>query len=55
MHDMQPERFQVALHTKDVLKMSPLHRAALFDHVAVIQFLVDNVSSLVLTLLLYSC
>lgn len=42
MHAMQPERFQAALHTQDVLKMSPLHRAALFDHVAVVQFLVDN-------------
>ena len=43
MHDMQPERFETALQTEDILKMRPLHRAALFDHVAVVEYLVKLV------------
>ncbi|KAJ8305934.1 hypothetical protein KUTeg_016479 [Tegillarca granosa] len=42
MHDMQPERFGRAVKAADILKMTPLHRAALFDHVAVVEYLVKQ-------------
>jgi len=43
MSDLQPERFQKAIQTRDVLMMTPLHRAALFDHVTVVEFLLKHV------------
>jgi len=46
MKEAQPERFDLALNTEDILKMTPLHRAAIFDHVNVVEFLINNVSSL---------
>ena len=42
MHSMQPERFETAMKSEDVLQMTPLHRAALFDHVAVVEFLIKQ-------------
>ena len=44
MYEMQPERFGTALTTQDILNMTPLHRAALFDHVTVVEFLVKLVN-----------
>ena len=44
MHEMQPERFETAMRTQDILNMTPLHRAALFDHVTVIEYLVKLVN-----------
>ncbi|KAL4235703.1 Transient receptor putative cation channel subfamily A member 1 [Mactra antiquata] len=46
MYEMQPVRFQKAVETCDVLKMTPLHRAALFDHVSVVEFLISHGSDL---------
>ena len=46
MKEAQPERFDLALNTEDILKMTPLHKAAIFDHVNVVDFLINNVSSL---------
>ena len=43
MHEMQPERFDSAIQTEDILQMTPLHRAALFDHVAVVEYLIQMV------------
>ena len=43
MQEMQPDRFKVALHSVDILKMTPLHRAVLFDHVEVVKYLVEQV------------
>ena len=43
MCDMQPEKFKNAMTTEDILKMTPLHRAALFDHLAVVEFLIKMV------------
>ena len=43
MFEMQPERFDTAMKSVDILKMTPLHRAALFDHVVVVEFLVKLV------------
>ncbi|XP_060594443.1 transient receptor potential cation channel subfamily A member 1-like isoform X2 [Ruditapes philippinarum] len=42
MQEMQPERFGIAIKSPDVLKMTPLHRAALFDHVSVVEFLIAH-------------
>ena len=44
MHEMQPERFETAMQTEDILQRTPLHRAALFDHVAVVEYLIRMVS-----------
>ncbi|XP_052283272.1 transient receptor potential cation channel subfamily A member 1-like [Dreissena polymorpha] len=46
MHEVQPERFKAALHMQDVLRMTPLHRAALFDHVAVVKLLLEHGSDI---------
>ena len=43
MHEMQPERFETAIQAEDILQMTPLHRAALFDHVAVVEYLIQMV------------
>ena len=43
MNEMQPERFDAAMRTQDILNMTPLHRAALFDHLTVVEFLVKLV------------
>lgn len=43
MNEMQPERFKNAMQTEDVLQRTPLHRAALFDHVAVVDYLIQLV------------
>ena len=44
MHEMQPDQFKIALKTQDILQRTPLHRAALFDHVAVVEYLIHMVS-----------
>ncbi|XP_052774065.1 transient receptor potential cation channel subfamily A member 1-like isoform X2 [Mya arenaria] len=46
MHEAQPERFQTAIHTKDILHMTPLHRAAIFDHVSVVKVLLEHGSDI---------
>ncbi|XP_069127645.1 transient receptor potential cation channel subfamily A member 1-like isoform X2 [Argopecten irradians] len=42
MQELQPERFSKALRSCDVLKMTPLHRAALFNHVNVVEYLLQQ-------------
>ncbi|GFO25172.1 transient receptor potential cation channel subfamily a member 1 [Plakobranchus ocellatus] len=42
MEQTQPENFQEALFTVDVMKMAPIHRAALFNHVAVLKYLLEH-------------
>ncbi|XP_052283274.1 transient receptor potential cation channel subfamily A member 1-like isoform X2 [Dreissena polymorpha] len=46
MHDVQPERFKTAIHIQDVLRMTPLHRAALFDYFAVVKLLLEHGSDI---------
>lgn len=43
MHDKQPDRFETAMQTEDILQMTPLHRAALFDHATVVEYLIQLV------------
>lgn len=47
MRQLQPEKFMTASKKTDILKMTPLHRAALFNHVNVVKFLIDEVSHVV--------
>ena len=47
MHEMQPDRFETAMQTEDILQMTPIHRAALFDHVAVVDYLIQMVSTFI--------
>lgn len=47
MRQLQPEKFMTASKKTDILKMTPLHRAALFNHVNVVKFLIDEVSDVV--------
>ncbi|XP_033737356.1 transient receptor potential cation channel subfamily A member 1-like isoform X2 [Pecten maximus] len=42
MQELQPDRFSTALRTCDVLKMTPLHRATLFNHVNVVEYLLKQ-------------
>ncbi|XP_021365013.1 transient receptor potential cation channel subfamily A member 1-like isoform X2 [Mizuhopecten yessoensis] len=42
MQELQPTRFSRALTSNDVLKMTPLHRAALFNHVNVVEYLLKQ-------------
>ncbi|XP_022317392.2 transient receptor potential cation channel subfamily A member 1-like isoform X2 [Crassostrea virginica] len=42
MRQLQPEKFITASKKGDILKMTPLHRAALFNHVNVVKFLIDE-------------
>ena len=44
MEETQPENFMEALFTVDVMKMAPIHRAALFNHFTVIKYLLEHVS-----------
>ncbi|XP_048762327.2 transient receptor potential cation channel subfamily A member 1-like isoform X2 [Ostrea edulis] len=42
MRQLQPEKFIIASQKTDILQMTPLHRAALFNHVTVVKFLIDE-------------
>ncbi|KAL5022245.1 hypothetical protein ScPMuIL_001400 [Solemya velum] len=42
MHEKQPDRFLEAINIEDVLQMAPLHRAALFNHFTVVEYLLDK-------------
>ncbi|XP_046358020.2 transient receptor potential cation channel subfamily A member 1-like isoform X2 [Haliotis rufescens] len=42
MHDMQTDNFLSAIFITDVQNMTPLHRAAIFNHVPVVEFLIDK-------------
>ncbi|KAK3607524.1 hypothetical protein CHS0354_025776 [Potamilus streckersoni] len=42
MYEKQPDRFAKALTSEDILKMTPLHRAALFNHTTVVDFLIKK-------------
>ncbi|XP_061192544.1 transient receptor potential cation channel subfamily A member 1-like [Saccostrea echinata] len=42
MRKLQPEKFMIASKMTDILQMTPLHRAALFNHVAVVKFLIEE-------------
>ncbi|KAK3089349.1 hypothetical protein FSP39_002938 [Pinctada imbricata] len=42
MKEIQPEKFILAACTTDILRMTPLHRAAMFNHTEVIKFLLDE-------------
>ena len=43
MKEIQPEKFLSAATTTDILRMTPLHRAAMFNHTEVMRFLLDEV------------
>lgn len=43
MYELQETKFLSAMNTPDVLRMTPLHRAALFNHVDVVEYLLDKV------------
>jgi ankyrin repeat protein len=43
MFELQEEKFLSAMATTDILKMTPLHRAALFNHVHVVEYLLNKV------------
>ena len=43
MYELQETNFISAMGKTDILKMTPLHRAALFDHVHVVEYLLDKV------------
>ncbi|CAC5415131.1 TRPA1 [Mytilus coruscus] len=42
MYEIQESKFLSAMNTTDILKMTPLHRAALFNHVGVVEYLLDK-------------
>ncbi len=42
MAEKQPDLFSMVIHTQDSLGMTPLHRAAMFDHVDVCEFLISQ-------------
>jgi hypothetical protein len=43
MHELQQDNFTAALYTADAMGMTPLHRAALFNHVPVVTFFLEQV------------
>ena len=43
MYSLQHDNFVAALFLPDAMSMTPLHRAALFNHKAVVVFLLDKV------------
>ena len=47
MYEIQESKFLSAMNTTDILKMTPLHRAALFNHVGVVEYLLDKVMFLI--------
>lgn len=53
MRQLQPEKFIIASQKTDILQMTPLHRAALFNHVTVVKFLIDEVGCVIFNLTLY--
>ena len=44
-----PENYAEIFQSRDVLEMTPLHRAAMFDHPEVVRYLIDQVIKLLLT------
>ncbi|XP_041357845.1 transient receptor potential cation channel subfamily A member 1-like [Gigantopelta aegis] len=42
MYETQPEKFEKSLHLTDSCAMTPLHRAALFNHVSVVKYLLEK-------------
>ncbi|XP_070195077.1 transient receptor potential cation channel subfamily A member 1-like isoform X2 [Littorina saxatilis] len=42
MHSLQEENFMTSLYICDAMNMTPLHRAALFNHKAVVEFLLEK-------------
>nr|KAG5700757.1 hypothetical protein BaRGS_034960 [Batillaria attramentaria] len=42
MHELQPDNFSSALFTLDAMNRTPLHRAAVFNHVQVVDFLLQQ-------------
>ncbi|KAH9488094.1 Transient receptor putative cation channel sub A member 1 [Bulinus truncatus] len=42
MEDIQKENFLAAIFILDVMKMSPLHRAALFNHITIMEYLLEH-------------
>ncbi|XP_041358307.1 transient receptor potential cation channel subfamily A member 1-like isoform X2 [Gigantopelta aegis] len=42
MYNSQPDKFEKAVHIADSCGMTPLHRAALFNHVAVVTYLLEK-------------
>jgi transient receptor potential cation channel subfamily A member 1 len=46
MAEKQPDLFSEVIHTQDSLGMTPLHRAAMFDHVDVCSFLISEGSDI---------
>lgn len=46
MFDQQPEKAKRVIHLCDIQGMLPLHRAALFDHVNIVKYLMEMVYNL---------
>nr|KAI8750038.1 transient receptor potential cation channel subfamily A member 1-like [Biomphalaria glabrata] len=42
MKEMNKDEFMTTITVLDAMRMTPLHRAALFDHTLIIQFLIDH-------------
>lgn len=42
MSDKQPDTFLEVIHAVDVMEMTPLHKAAMFDHVDVAEYLLEK-------------
>ena len=42
MFEKQPELFSEIIHSVDTIQMTPLHKAAMFDHVEVAEFLIEK-------------
>lgn len=46
MKEMNKDEFMTTITVLDAMRMTPLHRAALFDHTLIIQFLIEHVGRL---------
>ena len=57
MYEIQPDAFCECLGLQDVVGMAPLHRAALFDRVECVRFLVEQVYCLIfyISVIIHHC
>ncbi|KAK2194187.1 hypothetical protein NP493_2g21002 [Ridgeia piscesae] len=45
MFELQPDNRETSLTARDVQGMTPLHMATLYDHVDIVNYLLDQVGS----------
>ena len=43
MFEAQPQNQDICINARDVVEMTPLHKAAVFDRAPVAQYLIDQV------------